>query len=848
MWRATVKSLLGHKFRLALTALSIVLGVSFVAGTYVLTDTINNTFDKLFEDVTAGVDVYVRSDSSFTDIGTEAGDIEPVPSELLAEIEQADGVAYAQGEVSGYAQFVDKDGEAIAPFGPPTLGVSWGEHDDLSALTIREGRKPMADGEVAMDAGTAKEHGFRVGDTVTILTQGPPEEFEIVGIAGFGEADNLGGATLAAFDLETAQRVLNRENEFDAIVVKAEEGVSPQALRQRIAAILPDGVEATTGQAVAAEQSDAIKEGLGFFNTFLLVFAGISLFVGAFIIFNTFNILVTQRTRELALLRALGASGRQVMTSVVVEALIVGVVASAVGLGAGILIAIGLKGLLTALGIELPASGIVLQPRTVIVAMVVGVVVTFVASIFPARRAARVAPIAALRDTAVDQVTGIGRRAIVGGILTLAGVGVLLFGLFGDVSNGLSLVGLGVALTFVGVAGFSPVIARGLAGGIGAPLPRLFGVPGRLGRGNAMRNPKRTASTAAALMIGLALVATFSIMGSSVKASTGKIIEEAYRADYIISANAGFSGFSPEIARQLATREELAVVSVLRTDTWRKPGTTSTQFLTAVDPATVDQVLELDVREGNLADLTGDAVLIHEDAASSEGVSVGDTYPMQFASTGERPMRVVGVFGENRITGDFVIGLDTYEENYSSSLDSFVMVKGAPGIPPDEVRRAIEEVTDEFPNVQVQNQAEIRATQEEQIDQLLNLVYSLLFLAIFIALMGIVNTLALSVYERTRELGLMRALGLSRRQTRSMVRWESVIIALLGGVLGLAIGIFFGWALQTALADDGITELALPVSDLLIFLAVAGLAGVLAAWGPARRAAKLDVLAAIAHE
>lgn len=845
MWRATWKSLWAHKFRLALTALSVVLGVAFVAGTYVLTDTMNAGFDELFDDATAGIDVQVRAQAAFVDLAGERGRI---PEELLETVREVDGVALAEGSVAGYAQFVDKEGEAIAPTGPPTLGVSWPENDILTAVSLREGRKPAGAGEVAMDAGTAAQHEFRVGDTVRILFLGPPEEFEIVGIFGFGEADNLGGATLAAFDTATAQRVLDAEGLFDSIEVVAEEGVSAVHLRGRIAAVLPEDVEAVPAADVAEEQSKALKEGLGFFNTFLLVFAGISLFVGAFIIFNTFNILITQRTRELALLRAIGASGAQVMRSVIAEALLVGVFASAVGLGLGIGVAMGLRALLSALGIDLPSAGLQLLPRTVIVAAVVGVVVTLLSSIFPARRAARVPPIAALRAAEADHSTGVGRRAVLGAIVTPIGVATMLVGLFADVPNSIAYVGAGVGLTFIGVAAFAPAIARPLAAWIGVPVRRTRGVPGKLGRENAMRNPKRTASTAAALMIGLALVATFAIMGASVKASTVKVLADTYRADFTITSQNGFSFFSPELASRLRERAELAVVSEQRFGQWRDPDTERTDFVSGIDPVSLEQVVAVEVTQGSLQDLTGNAVAMDTEAAEGAGVLVGDTFRMEFAKSGVASMRLAAIYEGSQILGPYLIGLDAYKEHFREQLDQSVFIKAEPGFTAAEARRAVDQVAEAFPNVLVQDQTEFLAQIERQVDQLLNLVYSLLFLAIFIALLGIVNTLALSVYERTRELGLLRAVGLSRRQTRSMIRWESVLIALLGGLLGIILGLFFGWALVAALAEDGITELAIPAGTLVAYLVVAGVAGVLAAVGPARRAARLDILQAIAHE
>lgn len=847
MWRATVRGLLAHRFRLALTALAVVLGVAFVAGTYVLTDTMNRTFDNLFRDATAGVDVYVRAEAAFEVEGF--GERDRVPEELLDTVLLVDGVAFAEGSVGGFAQLVDEEGEAIAPVGPPTLGVSWPEHPELSGLSVREGRPPERDGEVAIDAATAAKYGFRVGDRVQILFPGPSEEFEVVGIAGFGEADNIAGATLAAFDLRTAQRLLRAEGEFDAIEVAAEEGVSAVELRDRIAQVLPAGVEAETGEAVAEEQSDSLKEGLSFFNTALLVFAGISLFVGAFIIFNTFNILVTQRTRELALLRALGASGAQVRWAVLGEALVVGLVASGVGLGAGVLLAMGLRELLRAFGIDLPSSSLQVLPRTIVAAVLGGVLVTVAASVFPARRAARIPPVAALRDADTVRPLSVRRRSLSGGLVVAAGVTALLLGLSGQAGNALALVGAGVGLIFLGVAVVSAVLARPLARAIGAPLARLARVPGKLGRENAMRNPRRTASTSAALMVGLALVGTFLVLGSSLKESVGATLEETFRADFLLRPTAQFGSFSPEVADRLRAIPEVGVVSPTRVGQWREPGTGGTRFLTAVDPATVEQVTELDVREGTVAALAEGGVLVHEGVAEDRGLRVGDVVEMEFAATGVVHQQVVGIFGEEGFVGaDYLVSLETFDRNFAKDLDDFVLVKVAPGASPDQARAAMGPVLEAFPNVEVQDQVEVREDAERQIDQLLGLVNALLGLAVLIALLGIVNTLALSVYERTREIGLLRAVGMERRQVRSMIRWESVIIALLGGVLGLAVGVFFGWALVRALGEEGVSRLALPGAQLGMFLAVAGFLGVVAAVGPARRAARIDVLQAIAYE
>ncbi|MGQ0669366.1 MAG: ABC transporter permease, partial [Actinomycetota bacterium] len=587
------------------------------------------------------------------------------------------------------------------------------------------------------------------------------------------------------------------------------------------------------------------SEGLGFFKIALLVFAGISLFVGAFIIFNTFSIITAQRTRELALLRALGASKRQVMTSVLVEAAATGLFASLVGVGAGLLIALGLQGLLSAFGIDLPSTATQLLPRTVIVSILVGTTVTLVSSILPARRAAAVAPIEAMRDAQRAPAGASLRRGLISGIVvTGIGSAALVYGLFRATSNAAQLIGLGAAGTFVGVAMLSPLAARPLAAAIGSPLPRL-GMAGKLGRENAMRNPRRTASTAAALMIGLGLVSMVTILAASLKASFDAALTETLKADFTITTTS-FTPFSPEVANLVRARPELAAVAEFRQNGFRVEGATS--FVTAVDPATIEQAATLDLVEGSVASLSEGSILVHRDVAADHGWSLGDVVQAEFPSTGKQGLAVGGIYAENRLVGDYVISIETYERNYTEQLDTFVLVKGAPGVPIGDVRDALDQAVGEFPNIEVQDQAAFREQQAGFINQLLGLVTALLALAVLIALFGIVNTLGLSIFERTRELGLLRAVGMTRGQVRSMIRWESVIIAVLGAVLGIAIGVLYGWAMQQALAGEGVTELSVPGVQLLLYLVLAGLAGVLAAVLPARRAAKLNVLEAISYE
>src|SRR6266536_2867240 len=637
MWNATIKGLLSHKLRLLLTALAIVLGVSFVSGTYVLTDTMRATFTDLFQNVTKGTDVVVHTRETF---GGEQGDIrDPMPESLLKQIKGGDGVKgvdgvkVAEGSVNGFAQFVGKNGKPVTTGGAPTLGVSVSQAPELnSSTTLRSGQFPSGPDQVVVDARTASKQGFKVGDRVRILLQGPARTFTVSGIVGFGEADNLGGATLAGFELKTAQQVLNRPGKFDEIDVVAQPGVGQSELRDRISAALPAKYEAVTGADQAKRSADDINQALSFFTTALLAFAGIALFVGAFLIFNTFSIIVAQRTRELALLRCLGASRRQVLGSVLLESGIVGLVASAIGLGFGVVIALGLRGVLGAVGIDLPSTGTVFELRTVIVSMVVGVVITLVSSFMPALRATRVPPVAAMRaEAATRPARSIRRRSILGSMVTLIGVGLLMLGLFRDTGNRVANVGAGVVVIFLGVAALSPLIARPLARWIGWPFAKAFRLPGNLARQNAMRNPRRTSATAAALMIGLALVTFAGIFVASAKASFGNVLDRTVSADYIATTQ-NFQGFSPDVAKHLAALPDLQAVTASRYGGWRLHG--QSLGLQAVDPAAYDSMVRTETTSGSLADLQNGGLAVSEDVAKQSGWKVGTVVPIEFHADG----------------------------------------------------------------------------------------------------------------------------------------------------------------------------------------------------------------------
>jgi putative ABC transport system permease protein len=842
MVRAVLKGILAHKLRLALTAMAVVLGVSFVAGTFVLTDTINKTFDTLFGEISADTDVSVRAVSGFGEDASPESVRETVPASVLDLVRRVPGVQAADGTVSGYAQFVDEEGKAVNTAGAPTLGFNWTE-PGLSPLTLKSGREPQRSGEVVVDAVTARTHKFAIGDRVRMIFRGPTEEFTVVGITGFGEADNLAGATLAIFDVNTAQRVFGKIGRFDSIEAKAAEGTSDLTLRDRVAAVVPAGLEVVTSQQVADEAADGVKQALGFFSTALLVFAGISLFVGGFIILNTFSILVAQRTRELALLRALGASRRQIRWSVVAEAFLVGLFASVVGLGLGVLVAIGLQSLLKAFGIDLPASGVVVLPRTVIASLIVGVGVTVVSSISPSRRASKIPPMAALRGAGVEQVGSLRGRSIVGAVVTALGGAALVSGLAG---GGIELVGLGAALVFVGVALLGPLVARPMARVIGWPSPHISGFAGVLGRQNAMRNPRRTAATAAALTVGLGLVACVSVLAASIKASAADVVDEYLAADFIVSTSNFLPSISTDLAPRLAREPDLAAVSGLQTGEWRADGQRRTLY--AGDPAALGQVLKLDVTAGDIGGLSRGEILVGEEELEEKGYTVGGTLAMTFARTGDRELRIAGTFAKNQLLGSYLVSTATFDANFTDRLDFVVLAEAAPGVAPAAARAAVERVTADFPNVELRDQAEFKQQQEDQVNQILGLITALLGLSIIIALFGIINTLAMSIFERTREIGLLRAVGMWRQEIRAMIRSESVIIAVLGAILGIAVGVLFGYAIVGALSDEGVGEVVIPFAGLFNYVIAAAVAGVAAAIFPAIRASRLDVLAAISHD
>jgi putative ABC transport system permease protein len=837
MWNVTIKGLLAHKLRLGLTALAIVLGVTFISGTFVLTDTLHNTFTELFSNIYSKIDFQVRGVAQLGSGGNAVRNT--IPESLLATVRGVPGVAAAQGQVTGYAQFVAPDGKAISTGGAPTLGISFDTDQQISNLHLIAGAPPTTPDDVVMDAGTAQKHGFTVGQRVRILSAGPPQAYTITGIAQFGSANNLAGATLAAFTLPTAQSVVQETGKLDDINVVAAPVASKAAVQQAIAKALPPGVEVVTGQTVVNESTDSVNQLLSFFSTALLVFAFISLFVGGFTIFNTFSIIVGQRTRELALLRIVGASRRQVFRSVLGEAAITGLVSSVIGIGLGVLAALGLQALLRGFGITLPPGSLVFEARTVLVGLAVGVGVTVIAAIGPARNAVRIPPVAALDDRQSGPTVTMRRRFIGGAILAVLGVILLALGL---AKPTIQLVGLGAVAIFLGTAILAPAIARPLASVIGRPLARLLGEPGKLGRENSMRSPRRTAQTASALMVGLALVAAMAVFGASLSRSATSSADQAISADLIVTATG--TGELSNTAASIAS----AVPGVTATTTvyggqFEFEGTQSK--LTAVSTDHLADTVILRMTSGSPAALAQGELLIDSTTAQDKHLVVGDTVPARFALTGPANLRIGGIYQANALIGSYLVSSAFFVAHYSTRPPAGLLLRTGGSA---SVDNAVTSALAPYPNVQVQTKAQFEQAQVSGVNQLLGLVYALLALAVIIALIGIVNTLMLSVFERTREIGLLRAVGMRRRQVRVMIGSEAVILAVFGAIIGIIIGTGMGLALVSSLKQQGITDTVVPVPDMVIFLVLAAVLGLVAAIWPARRAAKLDVLAAIAAE
>ncbi|WUI03144.1 ABC transporter permease [Spirillospora sp. NBC_00431] len=832
MGKVTLRNLAAHKIRLVLTGVAVILGVAFVAGTLIFTDSMNKQFDDLFSRVGENVAVDVRAKKVVDgdDDGTAA---QPVPASVLKAVEGVDGVKDPRGNVTGYAAVVGKDGKVIgtAQDGPPQIGMNW---TGTGIYDLASGRAPQGPGEVVVDDRTAEKGKLAVGDTVQVLTTGPPQRMKIVGMA---DAGNLMGATLTAFDTATAQKLMLKPGYFSDIEMESA-GPSQAELRDRVAKVLPSGMEAITGQELQDEAKSDVATMMNFFRTFLLVFALISIFVGAFIIFNTFSMLVAQRTRELALLRAVGAARAQVTRAVIGEAIAVGIVGSTLGLLSGA----GLATLLQSQVGDAGDGGLTFTVWPVIWSYVVGIGVTVVSAYFPARRAAKIPPVAAMRDDVALPQRSMRIRIALGSLLTLAGAGLIGVGLTGDGGNPAVLVGAGAFAVFIGVAMLAPVISVPVLRLLGAPAARLMGSPGRLARQNALRNPRRTAATAAALMIGLALITTVNVLGATMRASIDEQVDAQFGADYLVMSE-GAGGVAAGAAQKVQAVPGVTAASQSYEGDAKIAGKNASYV--SADAAMIAKAAKLKIVSGG-TDLGDDGIMVDEDTAKDNDWKVGSAVPVQFTDGKTERLTVKGVYAKSDMIGSRLVPTQVYlRHTVKPSVDAIVVDAAATTA---ATKTAIETALKDYPDLKVSDQAALKKDARKQVDGFVTFLTILLVMSVIIAAVGVINTLALSVIERTREIGLLRAIGISRRQLRRMIRLESIMIAVFGAVLGMGIGVAFGAALQNALADQGLSVLAVPYGTLGVYLVVAAVIGVLAALWPAWRAGRMDVLKAIATE
>ena len=845
MFRTTLRSIAGHKARLAMTALAVVLGVALMSGTLVLTDTVGKTFDDLVAGIYEDTDAVVRSSEVVE--GQFGGDIRaPISADVLTDVESVPEVAVAEGAVQTLAQIVTPDGESLGGGnGPPTLGLSWGEVDELNPFDVVEGSAPTADDEVVIDRGSADQGDIAVGDVITVESILEPRQFTVSGIVMFGTADSPGGASIVGMTLPVAQDLAGIGDQFSEIGVVATEGTSQEEVVAAIDQALPDGTEAITGAEKTAEDQQSFQENLAFFNTFLLVFALVALLVGSFIIANTFSIIVAQRGKELALLRAIGASRRQVLGSVMGEAVIVGLGASAVGAALGIGVAAFLKALLAGFGIDIPSTSTVVEPGSVGTALVVGTAITVVAAALPAWRAGKVPPIAALRDVATDTSATSLLRIVLGLVAAALGAVQLVAGLSGASDNAAASIGGGLFFVFVAMVVLGPVIARPTAKVLGWPLQAL-GVTGHLARENAARSPKRTASTAAALMIGVGLVGFITIFAASSKASVNKIIDDAVSGDFVLAQEGFGFGFSPELTAAANEVDGVAVATPIRFEQAEVDG--SGTFLSGVDTVLLPDIADPGLTQGDFTSMGVGDVAISDQVAEQDDLTLGDEITIKGSNGQEQSFTVAATYENRALAGDYVVTLDGFEQVSAAPRDFQTFITVEDGADLDAVRAGLDDATAEYASVEVQDLTEYKKSQVAPFNQILNLIYALLGLAVIIALIGIANTLALSVHERTRELGLLRAVGMKRDQLAASVVQESVIIAVLGTLLGLAIGLLGGWTMVQALSNEGIEVFSVPPFDMTVIVVIGALAGILAALFPAWKASKLNILDAIASE
>ncbi len=855
MIRVSLKGLWGRKLRTFLTALAIVLGVSMISGTYVLTDTITASFTKVIDGSYTGADAVVSGKVAFRNNNSNTEQTPAFPDSVLAKVKALPDVAAAAGTIGDQVKLIGRDGKVISTKGGEAIAASVDPRNDaqFNPLKLVSGAWPVGNGQIAIDQRTSEKKHFAVGDTISVAADQGIRQFEITGVATFASASSIGASTIAIFDVPTAQDLFDKDGKFDEVQVAARPGVTPEKLAGEIRPLLPETAKVKTAEAQTQEQVDNVNEGVGIFQKVLLAFGGIALFVGAFVIANTLSITIAQRMREFATLRTIGGSRRQVLRIVMLEALVVGAVASLFGLLFGLAIAKGLNALFSALGVEFPSGGTILATRTIVVSLTVGIVVTLLASLRPAIKATRVPPIAAVREGATLPSSRLSRFGPIVSIVTLAlGILLLVYGIFGGgmtIAARLMALGLGTLILFVGVALNAKRAVRPLAAVLGWPGARIGGSAGTLARENAMRNPSRTASTASALMIGLALITFVAILGAGLRTSFGDAVDKLFVADYALTAENDFDPFTAQADHAVGGTPGVTAVSPIRAGDARVFG--DNIQVTAVD-TNLAKTVRIDWLHGTTsvpAQLGKDGAFVDKDYAKDHDLKVGSPIAVKTPTGQVLNLRLKGIFDPPKggsPFGSVTMSAATFDANYAKpqNLMTLVNIKGGANAA-NSARLDLS--LHAFPDAKVVTAAQFKKNQEADINLTLNLLYGLLGLSVIISLFGVVNTLVLSVFERTRELGMLRAVGMTRRQVRRMIRHESIVTALIGGALGIAVGVFLAVLTTQALSDEGIV-LAIPWTTIGVFVVATIVAGILAAILPARRASRLNILEALQYE
>jgi putative ABC transport system permease protein len=843
MVRFVLRSILSRKTRLALTSIAVVLGTAFLAGTSIFSATLTRSFDNLFSDVFKNVNAYVRSAEVIeTNFGQE--ERPRISVTLVDTVKQVPGVLDAAGDIQAFARVIGSDGKPIGSDGqgPPTFGSVISDYKG-SLWTITSGQLPTDSTEVALDEYTFDKGNFTLGDNTRIIAQSGSREFTIVGVASYGDVRTSGGATFALFDIDTASEFLAQPGFIDQILVTSDGSVSDEELAARIDNTLPieAGLETLTGAEITTEAQDQIGNALSFISIFLSIFSYIALGVGSFVIYNVFSISAAQRQRENALLRAIGASKRQVTTTMLCEAVAVGLFGSALGLVSGIGLSRGLSALLRSFGIELPSVGLVLSSSTVINTLVVGLLITVLSSFLPALRAGRVPPLAAMRETSFEVTKVSLLRLIIGLVFAISGIVVTIAVVVGADAI---LLGLSILLVFIGTLVLGPIIARPLALFIGLPIQKIRGVPGQMARENAARNPKRTARTSAPVLIGVALVTAVTALAASIQTQIRDVVGEQFYGDYAISVNTfGFGGLSPDLADDVNQLPEVASATGIGFAAAKINN--SGTYVTVITPSTISGIFDFGFIEGEVNQLTPEGIFVSESRAQRLKVAMGSRVSVTLADGTERELTVQGIYEKDEIAERYIVSRDLFEGTTVARFDSGVYILANKNVPDAQVRAALQQTVDEYGAGNLRSKDEFIDEQAAQINQLLGLIYGLLLLSIIIAIVGIVITLLLSVYERQREIGLLRAVGMTRSQVRSTVRWESVITSLQGAVLGALLGIGLGWVIVFALRDQGLRAFEIPIGTTLLILVISFIVGVIAAVYPAYRATKVNILQSI---